>query len=641
MIYFLTLDTFTWKVSHYFITSIFQSLSVVCERILIISFIDAVILSCCNLGVKIHEYYHNINGSQVTGESPFEIWLNEAVTVFIQRQRENVLFGADYMRLKEVLYSFTPGQGPLAIDASPNAMPIEPRGFNRTQELISAMTYSKAPEFVNMIELMIGTPAFNRGLDLYHTKFSYSNATTDDWIRSMEEASGQSLMPMANGWLRRSGHPHVLYSGSYNSADQTYTIQVEQTRLPKDDPTPWILPIDYALVKNGSVMTEGVHTMKDAKETITIRNVASEPDFLSFARGWSFFGTHANTGASIAQLSNQALSDPDVINRYFSYRAIVDGEKATIIEKLVKKDTNHTVSSDVVKLHAAILFDENVNAGARASILREGEDIHTRPDLAYLYWEISDARIALLQAIFDAHGEKVVEMYKSIESQNRPGPHIEQIHQRSLKHHLFTIIAAGMKPSVLSTRQSPALKVDVSALARQLLASPFMTDQLFAFSQFLQGPASAAEKDAVMEEVKNKFSAHPDSIETYIGVLTGLDSDDAPSIIRKLIRDPIFNVSLAGHARTAVRMWAGIRKRSLLTEDGLALTVELFEFIGKVNQYSAQSFIAALNDLDKFPIDEKKRLVTAVRKMRDSMDPVQQESLCNQLNAILANYKDL
>ena len=32
-------------------------------------------------GVKIHEYYHNINGSQVTGQSPFEIWLNEAQTV--------------------------------------------------------------------------------------------------------------------------------------------------------------------------------------------------------------------------------------------------------------------------------------------------------------------------------------------------------------------------------------------------------------------------------------------------------------------------------------------------------------------------------------------------------------------------------
>ena len=43
-------------------------------------------------GVKVHEYYHNINGSQTTGASPFEIWLNEAVTVHVQREREVDLY---------------------------------------------------------------------------------------------------------------------------------------------------------------------------------------------------------------------------------------------------------------------------------------------------------------------------------------------------------------------------------------------------------------------------------------------------------------------------------------------------------------------------------------------------------------------
>ena len=62
-------------------------------------------------GVKIHEYYHNINGSQVTGQSPFEIWLNEAVTVHTQRRREADLFGADSMRLK-VLLEFGSRIGP-------------------------------------------------------------------------------------------------------------------------------------------------------------------------------------------------------------------------------------------------------------------------------------------------------------------------------------------------------------------------------------------------------------------------------------------------------------------------------------------------------------------------------------------------
>lgn len=60
-------------------------------------------------------------------------------------------------------------------------------------------TYSKAPEFVNMIALTIGEDTFNRGLDYYHTKFKYSNATTNDWIESMEKLSGQKLKDMADG----------------------------------------------------------------------------------------------------------------------------------------------------------------------------------------------------------------------------------------------------------------------------------------------------------------------------------------------------------------------------------------------------------------------------------------------------------
>jgi aminopeptidase N len=147
----------------------------------------------------------NINGSQVTGQSPFEIWLNEAVTVHIQRQREDELFGADFMRLRTVLYAFKPATGPLAEDASPIAMPVEPYGFNRTQELISSMTYSKAPEFVRMVELMIGKPAFNRGLHEYHSKYAFGNATTWDWVACMEAASGIPLKDMATGWLKRSG----------------------------------------------------------------------------------------------------------------------------------------------------------------------------------------------------------------------------------------------------------------------------------------------------------------------------------------------------------------------------------------------------------------------------------------------------
>jgi aminopeptidase N len=152
-------------------------------------------------GVKIHEYYHNINGSQVTGQSPFEIWLNEAVTVHVQREREDALFGASYMRLRKVIYAFQPATGPLAQDRSPTSMAVEPIGFNTTHELISAMTYSKAPEFVRMVQSILGKVQFVRALENYHQKFAYSNATTSDWIACMaEQAPGNvDLLAMATG----------------------------------------------------------------------------------------------------------------------------------------------------------------------------------------------------------------------------------------------------------------------------------------------------------------------------------------------------------------------------------------------------------------------------------------------------------
>ncbi len=183
-----------------------------------------------------HEYYHNINGSQVTGQSPFEIWLNEAVTVHIQRERERDIFGHGYMRVKEIIYASLPSVGPLAADRSPVSMAVEPEGFNTTHELISAMTYSKAPEFVRMVELILGKRAFVRGLADYYQKYAYSNATTAQWIdemaKQMETSSRERVDLHRFGclWLKRTGYPTLRVTRqTFDSSAQTFTISFSQT----------------------------------------------------------------------------------------------------------------------------------------------------------------------------------------------------------------------------------------------------------------------------------------------------------------------------------------------------------------------------------------------------------------------------
>ena len=587
-------------------------------------------------GVKVHEYYHNINGSEVTGQSPFEIWLNEAVTVHIQNQREADLFSADFMRLKTVVYSFMPAQGPLAMDRSVISMAIEPEGFNRTQELITAMTYSKAPEFIRMVELLIGVPAFNVGLDHYHTKFRYSNATTRDWVEAMEWSSGQQLMAMADGWLKRTGYPEVTYTTRYDSGARTYTVHITQTTAA--DGKGWTFPVSWALVKDGKNTHEGVWKISETQSTITVADVSSAPDFLSFARNWSFFGTSKCEGIALETLRVQALSDPDVINRYFAYRAFADHSKAAIVEAfLAGQQAEVTISPDFVELHGKILFDPSITPSTRAQMLTEAEDIASRPDLGHHYWEIYHAKTALLQAVYDAYAERLIAMFEELEARNRPGPHLDGLHDRALKAQLLRVLTAGTAtPSALPSRKPSPVKADVVRYAKQLLTSPFMSDQTFGVSQFLSGPASSEEKRSVQADVLQRFSQHPDTIESYIAIIASIDTDDAPTLIRAMITNQsLFNYNLAGHARTLARGWGGNRKRALLTDDGLALTVQLFVQIGKINQMSAQGLLRVFGDVDKMDGEKRGKLKKALEQMRHGLDAKRQESLVNQLKQMI------
>ena len=58
-------------------------------------------------------------------------------------------------------------------------------------------------------------------------------------------------------------------------------------------------------------------------------------------------------------------------------------------------------------LHLALLQDETVSPSTRALVLHESDAIPSRPDLAHHYRLLSDARLALQQATWDAGAEQV------------------------------------------------------------------------------------------------------------------------------------------------------------------------------------------------------------------------------------------
>ena len=584
-------------------------------------------------GVKVHEFYHNINGSQVTGQSPFEIWLNEAVTVHIQRQYENRLFGADYMRLEKVNYAFTPGRGPLAEDRKPNSMAIEPVGFNTTHELISAMTYSKAPEFVRMVQLILGDQNFDRALHNYHSKFAFSNAKTEDWINCMAELAPKNidLHRMAEGWLKRTGYPTVTVKAiDFDEKKQEVRVRIKQSGFENQESHnryPWIVPLDFSLVKGGKAVHEGLHVLTKEEDEIVVGKVTSAPEFVSVGRNWSFFGEVNNEAFTPQMLEAQAMSDPDTVNRYLAFQSMVDEEKAVIIQAMLSGNGGSLKPSKrYLELYNSVLTDSNMSPMNKAFILRVSESISSRPDLQHRYKELSDTKKILLKAVYDAYGDTVLQMYDALAAKTKPGPQIEGLADRSLKGQLLKVLARGLPKEELLKR----LKAQLN--------SPFMTDKLVAFLLLLELPEP---QKSVMAEVKKEWMQHPIGCEQYIFAISNSDSANSATYIRELLKEGFFNMSLAGHARTVARGWASNRKLSLLTDAGLDLTVELIGTIGKVNQMSAYALLSAFGDLEKFEGAALERLVEALKKAQKILDKKEQQSLYNQLDTMLQKYRTI
>jgi aminopeptidase N len=168
--------------------------------------------------VIVHEFEHNQCGSETTMETPFDVWLNEAYTVDVERRFLQDVFDPSFIRLNQVDSIRSPLLGPLAIEDTGKAGIIVRPGFNDPDDLIDSVTYVKAAEVIRMLRLLVGATGFLRGKDLYFARYKDSNANTDQFFECFEEVSGQDLGQFKECWLYRIGYPKVEFDTSYDSS---------------------------------------------------------------------------------------------------------------------------------------------------------------------------------------------------------------------------------------------------------------------------------------------------------------------------------------------------------------------------------------------------------------------------------------
>jgi aminopeptidase N len=154
--------------------------------------------------VIMHEMAHQWFGDLVTMKWWNGLWLNESFASFMA-----TLATAEATEFKDAWQAFyqEDKQGAYTMDQKVSTHPIEvpvPSSANAFDN-IDAITYSKGASTLKQLRHMLGEETFRKGVHNYLVKYSWQNATLDDFIKSLGEAAGRDLSKWSQEWLYQAG----------------------------------------------------------------------------------------------------------------------------------------------------------------------------------------------------------------------------------------------------------------------------------------------------------------------------------------------------------------------------------------------------------------------------------------------------
>ncbi|MFQ5621232.1 MAG: DUF3458 domain-containing protein [Candidatus Nanoarchaeia archaeon] len=548
--------------------------------------------------VKAHEYYHNLNGSEVTGHSPFEIWLNEAVTVFIENKFSSYFFGEDYERLDTVQGIIAPQSGTLTQDLSPASMPVEPDGFNDPNELITGITYVKAPEFVRMIETLMGKENFAKALDNYHTKFKHSNAKWQEWIKCMEEVSKMNFKNMAKVWLKRTGWPTVDVKREQVGDNCILHLRQEGEA--------YEFPFSVALFDDeGKKLGEQIAHIKEKEQDIIFEGM--DPAFVSLNRGFSFYG-RVKHKATKHELMLQVQFDDDVVARYIAYDTLFARERLKILKE------GADLSDELIDLYFELISDKELMSQYGGQFLAFFDSVEDEK-FSHRYQLLYDIREKMYKAIAEKYKDELLAIYNALAKKKYEGSVVKQridsIKDRQVKNSALSILTRLDTPDIHEI------------VKKQFEITTNATDKLSAFRWYLK--SSAADKMEMLEEYEEAAKKNLVTWETFLASVARNEAEDSIAIMKKVEDSESFRIEQANDQRALFAVFAHNKRKSLLTDEGREFVKQSILRLAPINEYNTLSILESFGTLEKIEpkhqVQLVKLLVEVLKELPDKKLP--------------------
>ena len=567
--------------------------------------------------VIVHEFEHNQCGSETTMETPFDVWLNEAYTVDVERRFMADIFNPVFVRLNQVESIRNPLLGPLAIEDSGYAGRIVREGFNDPEELIDGVTYVKAAEVIRMLRLILGKETFLAGKRLYFSRYHNGNADTEQFFACFEEVSRISLQQFREGWLYRAGYPKVKAETSYDVSAKRYTIRFQQEL--KGGEMPFHIPIELALVDSDGKDIPGTATnyqMKDAAAELSFDGINEPPAFASFNRDYSFYGTFSDISASKDTLGRQALSDPNLYNKVDAFRRLTDSERVRLMI-----DPSAAIGGHWLELYGSMLMDEKLHPSVKAYILKLDE----QPlDRAYITWypEQVIARERLMKAVNQSYRDLLLSQFKKIDtySAGKLRSPKDGIEERMLKNILLELIVIDDSP------QSHALILDHY---RQATTA---TDRVAALAALNR--SSEPSRLAILEDVYTHWHVHLSGYANYLRIIAGGTCDDVFDMIEREKRRPTFDITQPTWAR-AIFLSMAVNNKMVWTNAGTKWLTDTIIELAPINMTTTSRLLNTFQHARGLRSPLREKVMESLRRIADSLPENEHPAVHNQAKAYL------
>ncbi|MCB0494456.1 MAG: M1 family peptidase, partial [Cyclobacteriaceae bacterium] len=220
--------------------------------------------------VVIHEIAHQWFGNAVTEYDWDDVWLSEGFAtyftlLFIEHEYGHDAFMKGLASSKKSVDAF--------YEKNPDYRIVHDN-LSDMSKVTSSHTYQKGSWILHMLRGVVGTDNFWKGIQSYYNKYKDLNATTEDFRREMEEASGRDLNDFFQQWLYQPGALKYKGTWAYDNKKKEVSIKLDQVQT---DGSLFKMPLEVGIYLKDKQPMMKVIQVNEKTNVFTIA-VETEPE---------------------------------------------------------------------------------------------------------------------------------------------------------------------------------------------------------------------------------------------------------------------------------------------------------------------------------------------------------------------------